>query len=319
MQVRFIRMIDKRLENAPHSRKTMELKEEIVQNLMEKYNDLCAEGKSEEDAYNIAAESLGDLSGLVRDLRKEEPFYDETLDGAPEYTAGAEDAVDDTPPYTSGGSSAAYAPPTPDQARHRSAVITATAVMLFILSPVPLLFFGTRMGVLLLFALVAAGIGLLVYNSQTRTHFAQPDGETIHAQADATEDDEARDDEWKTAPIEERMSKGKKKEKGSIESALWLLVVAIYLLASFQWGGWHLTWVIFLFASAAENLLKIVIDPKPKKMLGRVSGALWTATVGFYFVLSFASGAWHITWIMFLIAAALNNVLRAFLNPKGGR
>lgn len=315
MQVRFIRMIDKRLENAPHSRKAMELKEEIVQNLMEKYNDLRAEGKSEEDAFNIAAESIGDLSDLVRDLRRDEPFYDASLDGAPEYTAGAEDVEDaeSEQPFLAGGE-AAYAPQGPEQARHRSAMITATAVMLFILSPVPYLFFGARMGTLLLFAMIASGIGLLVYNSLTRPHREPADSGAVEAPERAPQDGE-----WRTVPIEKRPRNKPQKQSGSIQSAFWLLVVAVYVMVSFQYGGWHLTWVIFLFAAAAADLIRLMLDPNPKKLRGRISSALWTSTVGIYFILSFRTGAWHITWIIFLIAAALGNVLRAFLNPNGSR
>ena len=46
--------IDTLFEDAPAGKKAVELKEEMLQNLNDKYNDLLSEGKSEEAAYNLA-------------------------------------------------------------------------------------------------------------------------------------------------------------------------------------------------------------------------------------------------------------------------
>ena len=53
--------IDDLFANAPSTVRAVELKEEMYQNLMDKYNDLINEGKSEESAYNIAVASIGDV------------------------------------------------------------------------------------------------------------------------------------------------------------------------------------------------------------------------------------------------------------------
>lgn len=42
-----------------------------------------------------------------------------------------------------------------------------------------------------------------------------------------------------------------------------------------------------------------------------ISGALWCLTVVVYLGVSFLSGAWHITWLIFLIAAAIDNIIKA--------
>lgn len=55
------------------TRKTVELKEEILQNLVDKYHDLLNEGKTEEAAYNIAVASIGDMDELLAGLQKEQP------------------------------------------------------------------------------------------------------------------------------------------------------------------------------------------------------------------------------------------------------
>ena len=50
-------------ENAPDTKEAKEMKEEILSNLMEKYNDLLADGYSESEAYDIAVRGLGDITG----------------------------------------------------------------------------------------------------------------------------------------------------------------------------------------------------------------------------------------------------------------
>lgn len=43
----------------------MEIKEEILQNTIDRYNDLKAGGKSDEAAYNIAIAGIGDVDYLI--------------------------------------------------------------------------------------------------------------------------------------------------------------------------------------------------------------------------------------------------------------
>ena len=50
------------------TRKSVELKEEILQNLVDKYHDMIAEGRTPEAAYNIAVASIGDLDELLAGL-----------------------------------------------------------------------------------------------------------------------------------------------------------------------------------------------------------------------------------------------------------
>ena len=45
------------------------------------------------------------------------------------------------------------------------------------------------------------------------------------------------------------------KLQDSIESAFWTLTTAIYLLYSFTSGNWHLSWIIFIFASAISCII----------------------------------------------------------------
>ncbi len=126
------------------SKKAVELKEEMIQNLTEKYNDLLGEGKTPEAAYNIAIAGIGDVSYLLKDLDKDAAH--------PEIIASV---------------------------RQKSAMLTAFAIMLYIVSVIPVIILGalshTRtgpiIGVVLMFIFIALGTGLLIYNGMTKPKY----------------------------------------------------------------------------------------------------------------------------------------------------
>ena len=128
-------------ENAPDTKEAKEMKEEILSNLMEKYNDLLADGYSESEAYDIAVRGLGDITGLIDKLERpaEKPMFTK------------EEIMAD---------------------KRRSGLITAIAVGLYILCVVPVLIFGNVgsgvLGVVLMFVMIATATVMLIYNNMTR-------------------------------------------------------------------------------------------------------------------------------------------------------
>ena len=62
---------------APRTRKAMELKEEMAQNTIEKYQDLIAEGYSQEDAWQMVIASIGDVTELFHELEEPDLFLSE--------------------------------------------------------------------------------------------------------------------------------------------------------------------------------------------------------------------------------------------------
>lgn len=55
---------------------------------------------------------------------------------------------------------------------------------------------------------------------------------------------------------------------------------------------------------------------RAKAVRGAVSSVLWTLTVVLYFLLSFTTGAWHLTWMVFLASAALESLISLYFNLK---
>lgn len=124
-------------KDVPQSKSTVELKEEMLQNLIEKYEDLITEGKSEEAAYNIAVAGIGDISSLIRDL-----------------------------------DSVSVPKANMEAARQKAALLTSVAVMLYILAIVPLLLslrsgnlFAGLSGCIIMITLAT---GVIIYNYMTK-------------------------------------------------------------------------------------------------------------------------------------------------------
>jgi len=60
--------IEKLFENAPKTSEASELKEEITQNIIDKYNCFLKDGKNEDEAYYSAISTIGDINELIEQL-----------------------------------------------------------------------------------------------------------------------------------------------------------------------------------------------------------------------------------------------------------
>jgi len=211
------RYIDDLFAETTPTRKAIELKEEMIQNLTDKYNDLISEGKTNEAAYNITIAGIGDIRTLLADLENEMNEYEPT-----KYEIEA--------------------------SRQKSAMLTAIAVMMYILCVLPLIImsmagfrYTAEIGIPVLFLMIAGATGLLIYNSMTKAKpVSNPD----------TMVEEFR--EWQSD------EKDRKTMRKAISSALWSITVAVYLIVSFMTFAWHITWIIFILAGVVESLLNIL-------------------------------------------------------------
>ena len=60
--------MDDLLKDVTKTRKVLELKEELIGNMEERYDDLIRQGYREEDAYQCALDSVGDVRELFREF-----------------------------------------------------------------------------------------------------------------------------------------------------------------------------------------------------------------------------------------------------------
>lgn len=217
MNEKLKKYIDYIFENAPKTKEALDLKEELTADLTEKYNDLLAEGKSEDEAYHAALSGLGDINELIGRL-KPSPMY---------------------PSYT---------PEQIEKDRKRTAVYTSIAVALYIISPVFLIGFEEVLhmeyvGLFSMFFLVAAATIMLIYCNMTKLP-------NIKAENSVVEDFK----EWKY------QSDSKYQTMKAINSAISSVTLAVYFIYSFSTGAWHISWVIFLIGGALKSIVKSIFE-----------------------------------------------------------
>jgi hypothetical protein len=212
MNNRLREYIDNLFATAPSNMKAVEVKEEILQNLTDKYNDLIAEGKSEDVAFNIAVASIGDVSDLIRELQGLPQHYDKINEDN-------------------------------NKQKQRTALLTAIAIGLYIFSPVPVILIQNEIGVVFLFVFIAIATGILVFNGITKSK-SQPVPDTMVEEFK----------EWR------ERNNGKNQLQKSVLSAIWAVGVVIYFVISFSTGAWYITWVIFLIIAAVEGIVKALFD-----------------------------------------------------------
>lgn len=209
-------------ESAPKTHRVFELKEELIQNLGERYNDLLATGKSEEEALEYVKSSIGDVHELISGLE--------------------ETATVDMGEV--------------NMWRRKTAKVVSLSVVTYIISlAVVILFeimatsFGIPMledlGAILMILIVAGATGALVYHFMSMPK---------HVKMDNTIVEDFR--EW-----QDHKHKNKEIED-AISSIMWVSIVAIYLLISFWSNAWNSTWIIFLVGAALQSVISLIFKLK---------------------------------------------------------
>lgn len=179
---------------------TEEIKQEILQNTLDRYDDLIGAGKTPEAAYSLAISGIGDIG--------------EILGG----TNGAEQAAPVSEEHKAVG-------------KTNEKLMSAIAVALYILCPVPVMIFQDALGVCLLLVLVALATGLLIFVGRGR----------VQAEVSQTPQNKLR---------------------RSVYAAINACAVAVYLVVSFMTGAWFITWLIFPIMGAIKGLVNACMDLK---------------------------------------------------------
>ena len=111
----------------------------------------------------------------------------------------------------------------------------------------------------------------------------------------------------------EKQYKREKKKCAAFSSCLWPLTICIYFLISFLIPGiWGISWVIFILAAAINNLYAFfVFKSNPRRKSQALKSGVWIAIAALYLILSFTTGRWDITWLIFILGIAVSNLLHA--------
>jgi MFS family permease len=244
----------------------LDIKEELLANLNEKYDDLIVSGKNETEAYALVISSIGDIDNLLKDM----------------------------------GQSTTYMPLEIERNTNKRSVFISIGVALYILSIIPLIWFSqfgiAEYGLILLILICAIASGFVAFgNSISKSKYTRANNTFV--------------EEYKEMVS---INNEKNKLKGALSSSMWSLVVVLYFLLSFFTTWWHISWIIFIIGALAQLVILYgFADHLEKKRLWH--GILWVATVIVYFIISFSINAWAWSWTIFLMAVAIEQIVRLFL------
>lgn len=244
----------------------LDIKEELLANLNEKYDDLIKSGKSEDESFALVISGIGDIDNLLKDM----------------------------------GQSPQYQPLEIEKNQQKRGILISIGIALYILSIIPVILFdqigSPNLGVVLLIFICAVATGFVAYgNSISKSKYSKSDNSFV--------------EEYKEKVA---ISNDRNKLKGAITSSMWSLIVVIYFLISFLTNWWHISWIIFLVGACVQQfILYVFADSEKKKKLWH--GILWTATVIMYFIISFGFSAWAWSWLIFLMAVAIEQIIRMII------
>lgn len=197
-----------------------EIRQEILQNTLDRYDDLIAQGKSPESAYRQAISGIGDVNEILG--VQEAPSFDSSDRAAPRYA------------------------PDPSFESAATAISRATraiAIFLYIISPIPIIFLDRwgwdEIGVCITLVIVAIATALLIL-------FRKKEDQKASASEDFPD---RKPDPGRKASL--------KKSVGSLISAVGLV---LYFIISFASGKWFFTWLIFPIIGSVKGLVNAIID-----------------------------------------------------------
>lgn len=207
MREQLIQYVNLLFAGAPDSE---DIKQEILQNTLDRFDDLVSQGKSPEAAYRLAISGIGDIN--------------EILGTAPQTTA-------------------VPTAQTIKEAIHEEAEdihnrkLRAVAIAMYILCPTPLFILSElgleTLGLCLTLLIVAAATYLMTLIKKK----AVKDTPTVQP-----------------TPQQELNQ--------SIGNLIWAIGLAVYLILSFATGAWFTTWIIFPIVACVRGLANAIIDLK---------------------------------------------------------
>lgn len=207
---------------APKTRKALDLKQEMIQSAMDKYDDMVADGYSEEDAYRNVIESIGDVSELFPVVEEKNLF---TL---------------------------------PEKDRRKKAMLTAVAVGMYIFAAAVFFFFGcidggsyydygfslSNLGLVIALLICIAPTIMLVYAANMYPDYTKKE------ESDMVE-------KYKEARYNSNRETAVRK---SITSIIWTLAVVLYFIISFATYDWQITWIIFPMALCIQSIVRLIFS-----------------------------------------------------------
>ncbi|MBP1754668.1 MAG: hypothetical protein H6Q59_1066 [Firmicutes bacterium] len=216
--------IETLFEDAPKTRKAFELREELLVNSEERYQDLIATGVSDDDAFKHVISSIGNVSELFQGLVEAKGEDKEELEARAKKIAVIKTAAVGIYIF--------------------SAALFLAFAMFDMYSPMDL----STLGLITMIFIDIIPTCMLVYVSNLYPKYQRKEDTIV-------EDFK----EWKSE------NKKARSIKGAVSCIVWTLAVLLYFIISFATFAWYVTWVIFIAAGCAQAIVELVFRLKEMK------------------------------------------------------
>ncbi len=252
--------------NRPNASQVSDIKEELLSNLNDKFDDLILSGKSEDEAFALVISGIGDIDNLLKDL----------------------------------GESPDYQPLEIEKNQQKRGVFISIGIALYVLSIVPIILFeqmgNSALGVVSMFVVCAAATGFVVFgNSIGKTKYSKTDNSFVEEYKEKVAVDSDRKKlrnaitssmwpllvvvylafsfitnwwyvSWVIFIIGACVQQiivykfsNSEKCKNVWHGILWTATTALYFIISFAVNAWAWSWMIFIMAVAAEQIIRLLI------------------------------------------------------------
>lgn len=248
--------------NTSNGSNVLDIKEELLANLNEKYDDLIASGRSEEEAFAHVISGIGDINSLLRDL----------------------------------GELPEYQPLEIKEKQEKRSIFISIGIALYILSFAPLILFQSEIGIVFMFIICAAATGFIIFGSSiSRINYARANDSFVEEYKE------------KFAYSSDRI-----KLRNAFSLSMWSLIAVLYFVISFSTWNWQWTWLLFLIGACVQQFIIYKFsDARIRKYIWH--GILWTVAMVIYFIISYSTQTWAWSWMIYLIAMAVEQIIRLLI------
>lgn len=309
--------------NLPDTPEIARAKKELAAMMEDKYNELLAAGKRENEAVGIVISEFGNLEELSEELGMGDIHKKADMDQGTKRRISREEAEN-------------YMTTTRNALR-----FIALGVMLCIYCPIPLLVAGNVggatdvttvcFGLLPMFLFITVAVGIFIYNGMKLEKFEFMKKEPLQL------------DNSFVRVISERKEATSGKFVAMIISGVVMCILAVIQLivlsvlfenddlimaisVSALLGLVGVAVFCFITAGAERECYQVLLqeedfsveNKKGRKLIDKISGVYWMAVTVIYLAWSFVSMDWRVTWIVWPIAGVLFGLIATICNAVSG-
>lgn len=296
----------------PNTREVLKAKQELLQMMEDKYNELKAEGHPENEAVSTVLAEFGNLDEVAESLGIKEVVKKAPVD---KRMVSKDEAVE----YIN--------------SRNKAAVSIAVGVGLCILSVCGFIFFGSMIGTLFMFTSIGVGVGLMIFTGVEHSRYDYM--EKISCAVDFSTIDYIDKEREKYRPLKALL----------ISIGVFLLVFFIPMEGiidyfNFSFGGAAFFTCVALgvgfliYANVKDAAYERLLKLNDSKTIGgnytdyqkknsnltktgqAVLAVYWPTVLCIYLCVSFLFGHWSLTWLIWIAAIVFKNLFEVIFTEE---